>query len=149
MQKEDETYIKKAKAYTIAANVINILFALVIPITAIIMVYICASPVAFTEYKVVNDVFYKVKEVKEIDQICITSGIWILLITTWATGLMQILYKKIVKMGIKTKDISSDELLDISNKVMQSRNKLPINIVKALIYIALMIILIIVNHYIN
>jgi len=85
--------LTNAYRYIIKFN--KYLYMLLIPISSFFLLYISASPVAFTIEKYFNDIYYSVKDVSRIDILCIMFGVVISAYSMCMLMLNKCIYNKI------------------------------------------------------
>lgn len=146
---KEQSLQKRIKRYIQIANINKILYSLYMPLTLITLIYLCASPIAMTTYKYVNDVPYTVKEVGNIDLLCVLFGAIFLIYSIIMYIYGKTSYKKIsIHTAAKDHDTDEDAENQI-NKIMDAKKIVTLNMVKAIMYDILVVLIIVLNHTVN
>lgn len=131
---------RQLKNFKIIARFSNIFTSVVMSVTAIVMVYLCASPVAFTVHESVNDVFYSVKDVSRIDNLCIMNEI---LFTLYVICIFVVILSHFFRKKVSIKTLQEKE------EVIKIRRVVKYNLFKAALFDVFMLLVVIMNHMIN
>lgn len=142
-------YEKAINTYVSFANFNRIFLMLVIPITTIIILYLCASPVALTEVKYVNDVAYTAKELNKVDAICVAAQFIMSFFAIAIFAFSQHLYSKICNLSIDNKDEIVDQNTSIYVKLIKAKKGFTTELIKVLLFDLFMVLVIGMNHFIN
>ena len=131
---------RQLKNFKIIARFSNIFASVVMSVTAIVMIYLCASPVAFTVHESVNDIFYSVKDVSRIDYLCIMSEI---LFTLYVICIFVVILSHFFRKKVSIKTEQEKE------EVIKIRRIVKCNLFKAALFDIFMFLVVIMNHTIN
>lgn len=140
--------LQSVKRCCLYVDIVSILLSLIIPVAGLVMIYICLSPVAFTEHKAVNDIFYIVKEISRVDTMCMSMAAVISLLTFMTYIIFNKLYHKYMFVS-ECDELLEKDAVTLKDKIQKARNELKTTVYKAIFLDVFTILIIVANHLVN